>query len=161
MDVIILNHARASTKDLALLGKALSTPAIVREKGGYLFKSRVEGQTFHFGILPNFMGGERSHHYDIEISPSAYNLIGSINANRTLTAVFKRDRAKIGHPLSEEERGAYRGQYAQLARFLIDRGLPPAFALDATSIAVLEEAELLGSSPATTIGHLLADPPQS
>ncbi len=127
MHAVMLNGEAVSAKDLALLAKALSTPDIITEKGGHLFKNRMDGQAFHFGILPNFLNGQRTYHYDIVIGPSGFNLIGSINANGSLTAVFKLDHVKIGHPLPVADWEEYRRQYAQLARFLIECGLPSSF----------------------------------
>ena len=152
---VILNGTAAKPSALTLLKEALSTPNIVTEKGGYLFKSRMDGQAFHFGILPNFLNGQRTYHYDIDIGPSEFNLIGSINANGSLTAVFKLDRAKVGHPLPEAVREEYRRQYAVLAWFLIDCGLSPSFPLDSISIGVLDEAGIVKHSPVKTIGPLI------
>ncbi len=153
MNAVMLNGEAVSAKDLAFLAKAMSTPDIVKEKGGYLFKSRVDGQTFHFGIMPNFLNGQRTYHYDIDIGPSEFNLIGSINANGSLTAVFKLDRAKIGHPIPVADREEYRRQYAQLARFLIECGLPSSFPLDYITTEVLREAQLC-EEPAINLGQL-------
>ena len=153
MRSIMLNGKAASAKDLALLAKALSTPAIVTEKGGYLFKSRADRQSFHFGILPSFLNGQRTYHYDIDIGPGEFNLIGSINANGSLTAVFKLDHAKIGHPLPEADIEEFRRQYAQLARFLIECGLPSSFPLDSISTEVLREAQLREKA-ASNLGQL-------
>lgn len=153
MQSVILNGQPASEKDLALLAQALSTPDIVTEKGGYLFKSRMDGETFHFGILPNFLNGQRAYHYEIHIEPSPFNLIGSINPNGTLTVLFKPDRSKIGQPLSHAEKAEYGRQYAQLARFLLQCGLPATFPLDSVSAGVLREMELAVASD-VTLGHL-------
>lgn len=155
MRTVMLNGEAVSAKDLSLLAKALSTPAIVVEKGGYLFKSRVDSHAFHFGILPNFLNGQRTHHYDIDIGPSAFNLMGSINANGSLTIVFKLDRAKVGQPLPEPDAEEYRRQYAQLAQFLIDCGLPRSHPLDSISMAVLEETGVFSQATPETIGQLL------
>jgi hypothetical protein len=151
----LLNGHAPDPAAFALLKEALSTPAIIAEKGGYLFKSRVDGQTFHFGIQPNFLNGQRTYHYDIDIGPSVYNLIGSINANGTLTAAFKLDRAKIGHPLPETDKREYRRQYAELARFLVECGWPASFPLDAVSTEVLRQAELANET-ADHLGLLAA-----
>ncbi len=155
MYAVVLNGDAVSAKELSLLAEALSTPGIVTEKGGYLFKSRMDGQRFHLGILPNFLNGLRTYHYDIDIGPSAFNLIGSIKANGTLTVVFKPDRAKLGHPLPDADREEYRRQYAELARFLIECGLPPSFPLDSISTDVLREAQLSEES-AIDLGLLAA-----
>lgn len=149
MRTIKLNGEVASSQDLTLLAKALSTPTIVREKGGYLFKSRMDPQAFHFGILPNFLNGQRTYHYDIDIGPSEFNLIGSINASGSLTAVFKPARTKSGHVLLEANSGEYRRQYGELARFLIECGLPSSFPLDSISTDVLRETQLCGECAIT------------
>lgn len=153
MHTIILNGEAVSPKDISLLAEAVSTPNTVAEKGGYLFKSRADEQAFHLGILPNFLNGQRTYHYDIDITPSEFNLIGSINVNGSVTAVFKLDQAKLGHPLSQADRTEYRKQYAQLARFLIGCGLSPSVALDSISTDTLQEAQLCKEC-AVTLGLL-------
>jgi hypothetical protein len=151
---IILNGEPADPAVLARLKEALSTPDIVAEKGGYLFKSRAAGEVFHLGILPSFQHGQRSYHYNIVIEPSEFNLIGSVNANRTLTAVFQQARASVGQPLPEADRTEYRRQYAELGRFLLHCGLPASFPLDAISSGILQEAGLVDEAPVTSIGQL-------
>jgi hypothetical protein len=149
MQTVMLNGTSASDEDLRRLAEALSTPAILTEKGGYLYKSRAEEGIFHFGVLPHFLNGQRTYHYDIEIGSSRYNLVGSVNANCTLTALFRLDRAELEQPLADAEREAYRGQYAALARFLLRCGLPGTFPLDDISEGVLTEMGLTGEETLT------------
>lgn len=157
MHAIMLNGAAASEKDRVLLAKALSTPGRVTESGGYLFKCRMDREAFHLGIVPNFLNGQRTYHYDIDIGLSEFNLIGAINANGSLTVVFKPDQAKVGQPFSEADVEAYRRQYRSLARFLVECGLPPSFPLDAITSEVLQEAGLCERT-VTTIGQLAGLP---
>ena len=132
--------------------RALSDPAIAAEKGGYLFKSHIDGNTLRIGILPCIVNGMRSYHYNIDIERTRYVLIGTINPNGTATVLFRLNREE-----AKKKRAAdaleYRRQFAGLAMSLVSRGFPPDFALDSITIDALREAGI-SDAAAITFGDL-------
>lgn len=144
---IILNGTPATDTQRSELTHALSTPAIITEKGGYLFKSRLDSNTFHFGVLPNFLNGERTYHYNIDLGEDPHTLIGSINVNGTLTILFKLPPHTPASALSENDRDAYRAQYSALAQFLLQHGLPETVLLDPPTRQALAETGLYATVP--------------
>jgi hypothetical protein len=139
---IVTNGKRASEEELRTLVSALSDRNIITEKGGFIFKSRIDGEKFNFGVLPYVIEGERTHHYDIDIGGSKFNLIGFINSNLSMTILIKLDFEDCKKGLSEEDKKLFVRQYSALAEFLLKYGFPTNFKLDQISGDLLVEAGL-------------------
>ncbi|MCK5199236.1 MAG: hypothetical protein KAR21_12835, partial [Spirochaetales bacterium] len=58
--------------------------------GGFLLKVTVLADQIYIGIIPNFINGERTFHYDIEIGvENEFTLIGAVNHQQIFTLLFK------------------------------------------------------------------------
>ena len=152
----IVNGKTASGSEWAEIVRALSDPSIISEKGGYLFKSHIDGDTLRIGILPCLVNGMRTYHYNIDIERTRYVLIGAFNPNGTATILFRLNREE-----SKKKRAAdaaeYRLQLSSLARALTSSGFPAEYELDAISAAALREAGI-SDTPALTFGDMAGWP---
>ena len=144
----IINGEQLSAKALDQFIRALSDPTILTEKGGYLFKSRLDGDMLRIGILPCILEGRRTYHYSIEIGASRFTLTGSFNANGTATILFRLNREALKTPIGDADRIEFRRQFRGLIRFLIDNGFPSGYELDSITVEALRSA---GIADAETI----------
>ena len=159
-DVIFNGKAVVPREKLKTIVSALSNRDVITEKGGFIFKSRLDDETLNLGILPWFVDGARTYHYNIDIGESKFNLIGFINPNYTVTILFKLDREDLQKGLSKGDQENFLRQYAGLAGLLVKYGFPRDFPLDQISGDVLEIAGIC-SSRIKTLGELaqLEEPP--
>jgi hypothetical protein len=149
---IVVNGKPMPGSEWSEIVRALSDPAIATEKGGYLFKSHLDGDTLRIGILPCIVNGMRSYHYNIDIERTRHVLIGTINPNGTATVLFRLNREEAKKK-READALEYRRQFAGLAMSLVSRGFPPDFELDSITIDALREAGICDAT-AITFGDL-------
>lgn len=152
---IVFNGKPTKIKTFRQIVKALSDEAILAEKGGYIFSLHLEGDTLHIGILPYFIGDERSRHYDIEIPESPFNLIGFVNADTSVEVFFKPSPEQAQTGLDDACRDRYREQYIRFALFLVEQQFPPDTILQTTTQELLRECRIFPEPP-DTIGELAA-----
>ena len=144
--LIHLNKDILSKKSTKKIFKSLQNAKIVKEKGGFLFKSSISGLHFHIGILPSFIGGERSHHYDIELEyEDEFVFTGFINPNCTIGFLFTPPDKK--ESISEEYKKQLRKCYILTTHVLIENGFSPDFQLDWITQKLLDEINIFSNIP--------------
>lgn len=76
-------------KEFIIVLKSIQNSNILTDKGGFLFRSSMNENNFHIGIIPNFTNGERVHHYDIVLDyEDKYRLTGMFNVDNSLNILF-------------------------------------------------------------------------
>ena len=86
---IFLNKKEKNARELKSIIAALSNHDILIEKSGFLFNSSINEDCLCIGILPYFINGERTHHYDIELPENGKCMLrGFINSNAMLAIIF-------------------------------------------------------------------------
>ena len=139
-----LNGDKPSAGEIRRLTKALVDPNRLQSAGGFLFKSRWDGETLHLGIVPSIAEGERLHHYDIVI-PEGEHIIGSVSANGEFTLLFKADVES----LDAESRSRWRNQFLRLAEVLLNAGYAGEGKLDWITTQIIKESVIFPGIPAT------------
>lgn len=67
----------------------LSTPGTLKRYGGFLVKTAIEDDVFHFGSLPVIEGDVRNRHYDIVMRTTApIVLTGFFNADGSVGLLY-------------------------------------------------------------------------
>ncbi len=108
--------------DITILGdwvRALMNPAVLREKGGYLFKASFADRQAFFAVAPYVLDGQRSYHFAMQIEQDdAHTLIGVVDANGAFGFTFKPDQPEI----TTAYRLSCLATCRRFARVLIDAG---------------------------------------
>jgi hypothetical protein len=125
---------------VSALISAFNSRSILTEKGGYIFKAASDSKKLHFGVLPHFLEGERTHHYDIEL-PRKFSevLVGTLNPEGVFSILFIPKNKLLGN----EELSSYRMMYIDLAAGLIERGLNITGCLDSVSVMMLRDSGVI------------------
>ncbi len=143
---IFLNKKKLSAKATRKIFNSIQNEKIIKEKGGYIFKSSICKSNFHIGIVPSFIEGERTHHYDIELGyEDEYILTGFINIDRTIGFLFTPPGKK--ESINQDFRDGLKESYSKTAEILIQNGFPPDFRLDWITKKMLEDAKLFLQTP--------------
>jgi hypothetical protein len=128
----------------------LSDKKILIQKSGYIFSSSIKDDCLYIGILPYFIEGERTHHYDIELPVKAKCvLLGFINSNGTIAILFKPDNETYNNGFLPGIADVFRDNYIRLARLLINYGFSRDFELDLATRNIIETSKLLSEVPLT------------
>lgn len=147
---IILNNEEKSSKDLKSIVFSLSDPKILILKSGFIFNASILNNRLYIGILPYFIEGERTHHYDISLPLQGKCLLyGFINANKTLDLFFKPARDTYNGCFLPGIADIFLDNYIRLARFLIENGFERHFTFDLGTQNLFEETKLFALVPAT------------
>ena len=147
---IILNKKKKKSDELKSIIPALSDSDTLIQKSGFLFNSSISGNCICIGILPYFIDGQRTHHYDIELPECGKCvLIGFINSNETLTILFKPQSDTYNDGFLPGMADIFRDNYIRLARFLIENGFSEDFELDLVSKCLFDETKMFTKIPET------------
>jgi len=147
---IILNGRETSNSEIKSVIFALSDMNILIQKSGYIFNSSILENCLCLGLLPYFIEGERTHHYDIDLPVKGKCVLyGFINSNRSLGILFKPDGDTYNGAFLPGIADLFRDNYIRLARFLINNGFSEDFRLDIATKNILEETKLLPEIPST------------
>lgn len=148
---ILLNKEEKSPRELKSIISALSDRDILIAKSGFLFNSSINGNGLCLGVLPYFIDGERTHHYDIELPESGKCiLLGFINSNAALTLLFKPEKDTYDNgAFLPGMADVFRDNYIRLARFLIENGFFADFELDLVTKCLFDEIKMFEDIPAT------------
>ena len=147
---IILNNTEKSPKELKSIIFSLSDHKILILKSGFIFNASILDDSLYISILPYFIEGERTYHYDIHLPLQGKCLLyGFVNANKTLDLLFK--------PASETYNGCFLpgiadifcDNYIRLTRFLIEDGFRRHFKSDLGTQNLFEETKLFANIPKT------------
>lgn len=154
---VILNKKKTSAKGLKQVVYALSSKTILAEKGGFLFKVFIENDELHFGIVPYFINGHRTHHYEVQVVDNKYTLSGFINSNESISLLIKLTPEEFKNGLTQEDKMIFYETYQRFALFLVEHGYPENTELDKVSQLLLNELEILPRIPTTIseLGHLV------
>ncbi|MCG8571463.1 MAG: hypothetical protein MJB14_15115, partial [Spirochaetes bacterium] len=127
---ITLNGKSSSEKEMKKIIPVLSNPAILTEKGGYLFKAIIHSDHIFLGLVPYMINNQRMNHYDLVIPDDPYRLTGFINSNCSLTIIMEvsAEYNKIG--LTELQKYHFARSYIEFCEFLIHFGFNPDFELN-------------------------------
>jgi len=148
---IILNATRASAGELKQMFRALEDPEILKEKGGYIFRTALaanptdsEKRKLHFSIKPALLEGERTFHYDLILPESIrWILSGCINSTGEIQLLFKPE----SRPLTSEALKGYRKLYSSLASFFLNGGYQGEGVFDMVTQLLIQDAGLFEPTP--------------
>ena len=148
---IFLNKKEKSTVELKSIISALSDRDMLIEKSGYLFNSSIKGNCLCIGILPYFINGERTHHYDIELPENGKCMLrGFINSNAMLAIIFKPEKDTYANgDFLPGMADIFRDNYVRLARFFIENGFSADFELDLVTKCLFDEIKMFTEIPGT------------
>lgn len=137
MNRIYINNKKANRKTIKAMIEAISNKTILTEKGGFLLKVTALNDKLYIGIIPNYINGERTHHYDIKIGvENEFTLIGAVNNQIILTLLFK----PATPVLSTEARNRYRSVYKLFAEFLFTNGFSQGGELDWITQKIIKDS---------------------
>jgi hypothetical protein len=154
---IVFNGKPTKARQLMRVVKALSDKTILADKGGYIFSLHIDDDTLHIGILPYFIGNERSRHYDIDIPEGKFNLIGFVNVNAFVELFFKLSRDDYLKGLNDDEVARYRENYVRFSRFMMELNFPIHTELSFETQDLLRKLNIIPNPP-KTIGELANTP---
>ena len=147
---IFLHNKEKSPGELKSIISALSNRDMLIEKSGYLFNSSINGNCLCIGILPYFVDGQRTHHYEIEIPENGKCvLLGFINSNETLTILFKPQSDTYNKVFLPGVAEIFCDNYVRLARFFLENGFFEDFKLDLVTKNLFEETNMFAEIPRT------------
>lgn len=147
---VLLNKAKKSPRELKSIIPALSNRDILIEKSGYLFNSSISGNCLCIGILPYFIEGQRTYHYDIELPEQGKCVLrGFINSNATVALLFEPDSDTYDGAFLPGVADIFRDNYVRLARFLLENGFSEDFEFDFGTKSIFEETKMFADIPAT------------
>ncbi|MCK5146329.1 hypothetical protein KAR48_06205 [bacterium] len=138
---VYINGEKDSKPVIGSVIYALNNKKIIIEKGGFLFKVSISDDCLYFGLVPNFINGERTHHYDIELTvEDEFTLIGSITDDDKYSILFKPEN----RPFTAAVKTTYSDSYVRFARFLYENGYEGRGELDWSTCKIFEEADVFG-----------------
>jgi hypothetical protein len=132
--------------------QALNDPRTVTEKGGFLFKARLEtGDPRHLvlGFTPCILHGNRTYHYNNRLpGEDEYTLVGSVTPNQVFEMLFKPPSV----PLTDDDLRRYAVLYVTFARFFLEQGYRRKTALSPVTVQMLRETGLFEAAPEDLVG---------
>jgi len=147
---IVLNDEEKSSKDIKAIISSLSDYKILILKSGFIFNASILENSLYMGILPYFIEGERTYHYDIHLPLEGKSLLyGFINSNKTLDLLFKPNSETYNGYFLPGIADIFRDNYIRLARFLIKNGFGRHVAFDVGTQNLFEETKLFANIPKT------------
>jgi len=134
-----LNGERPSRSTVNSVVKALQSKALLTEKGGYIFKAALNGETLVIGLLPGLLNHERTVHHAIKLGfvPELF-INGFVTVDQELTLLPMRPGA--APRLTEGDLPAARQLFQRFCACLTDWGLPGTYALDMITQLALAES---------------------
>jgi len=146
---VTMNGVVGGLDRLAVWMNALMNPAMLREKGGYLFKASFAGSEVCLVVAPYVIDGQRSYHHAMRLAhEDALTLIGAVDANGAFSFFFKPD----GPDLTLAYRQACREVCRRFAGLLLDAGYRGKGTLDDITQGMLAECGM--SPPPGTLAEL-------
>jgi hypothetical protein len=141
-------NARTGTSGLARdLLRALNDPRILTEKGGFLFKARLEADDpthLILGVTPCLLDWQRTYHYDTRLpGEDAYTITGTVTPGLVFELLFNPPAAV----LTEHQRCLYARLFVVFARFMLEQGLRPGATLGIVTRQLIQEAGLFQPPP--------------
>jgi len=149
---VFLNKKEKEACELKSIISALSNKDILIEKSGFLFNSSISDNCLCIGILPYFINGQRTQHYDIELSGIGKCVLrGFINSNALLAILFQpeHDTYNVASGFLPGMAELFGDNYVRLARFLIENGFPEDSELDLVTKCLFDETKMFTDIPST------------
>lgn len=144
---VTLNGDSGKPGTVRSLIRALNDSRILTEKGGFLFKTRLDaGDPTHLllGITPCLLDGQRTYHYDTRLpGEDAFTITGSVTPGLVFELLFNPPAAV----LTDRQRFLFARLFVVFARFLLERGLRPGATLGIVTRQLIREAGLLQPPP--------------
>ena len=151
---VVLNGEHPTGAQGAAVAHALQDPAILTEKGGYIFKAALMEECLHLALCPTVIGAIRQMHHTMVLEVASPLIAdGFINADGSLAVVLLKPGAA---PLLQAgDRPAAEALLRCLGQTLLGWGLAPQVPLDFITRLTVEECGLLPACPAS-LGELVA-----
>jgi hypothetical protein len=143
---IHLNNKKVSRREIRKIFTSIQDNKVLKSKGGFLFKSSVNRDEFHLGIIPVIIDGQRTHHYDIKLNyEDIYIFSGFFNSDGTLGILFtppgKKENITIGFKTE------LKSAYSKTLSLLVDNGISDKMELDWISRKMIEEIGIFDPIP--------------
>jgi hypothetical protein len=149
---IILNKENKQPDELKSVIPALTNHDILIQKSGFIFNSSITDNCLCIGILPYFIDGQRTRHYDIDLPVKGKCLLyGFINSNETLDLLFKPARDTYNGAFLPGIADIFRDNYIRLARFFIENDFAGHFSFDLGTESLFDEIKIFPEAPATML----------
>lgn len=150
---IYLNREHTTPKEMKRVLKSIQNNRILKEKGGFLFQSSLNDSELHIGIVPFFIDGERTRHYDIELDyADKFQLSGFFNADGTIGMLFKPPENK--QDMDSEYKCKIKKCYINTVALLSSCGLSLSMEFDWITKKIMEESKF-SDTPPQTVGELV------
>jgi hypothetical protein len=143
----VVNGKATAFKKVRKMITAMGDHRIIAEKGGYIFSASLQKPTLILGILPYFINGHRTRHYDIDMPEDRYMLVGFVNANGTLDLMFKVSRAEYKAGLSKATKQKFAEKCISFAAFIIDHGFPEDCTINQVTVCLMTEIGIVLQTP--------------
>lgn len=145
---VVLNGEHPTGAQGAAVAHALQDPAILTEKGGYIFKGALVEGCLYLELCPTIIAHVRQVHHALDLgvdSPLIVN--GFINLDGSLAVVLLKPGASP--LLLEADRPAAQALLLHLGQALLAWGVSPELPLDFTTLLTVQECGLLAHCPAS------------
>ncbi len=137
-----LNGSSPSREMIHSVVSAVQSGDILSEKGGYIFKATLSGETLRINIMPAIIEMERSMHHKIVIKgEEPIYLSGSFNADSSLM-LFPLTPGKPSMKLSPDQHAHAKTLLARFCTCMLAWGISPALPLDQPTQQILSGLHL-------------------
>ncbi len=145
---ILFNGDIIDNREFSEVLNSVQNSKILTDKGGFLLRSSINSKNFHIGIIPNFVNGERAHHYDIKLDyEDKYRLTGMFNVDNSMNILFTPpdDKSQITDLFKSELKDCYK----ITAAILVFYGIKGDKKLDWITNKILTEMNMYKAIPNT------------
>ena len=144
---IVINKKVAAPKKVRKMITAMGDHEVIAAKGGYIFNVSFQASTISLGILPYFINGQRTRHYDLEMPEDYFKLFGFINSNSSIDLMFKVSRADYKAGLNDAIKQQFAANCIDFATFLVEYGFPQDCLVNQVTVALLAEIGVILETP--------------
>ena len=144
---IVINKKITAPKKVRQMITAMGDHKVIATKGGYIFNVSFQESTITLGILPYFIHGQRTRHYDIEMPEDYYKLFGFINSNGSMDLMFKVSKADYKAGLSDATKQQFAANCIDFAAFLLEYGFPQDCLINQVTVALMAEIGIIIAPP--------------
>lgn len=144
---VVINKKVIAPKKVRKMITAMGDHKVIAAKGGYIFNVSFQESIIILGVLPYFIHGQRTRHYDIEMPEDYYKLFGFINSNGSMDLMFKVSRAEYKTGLSVETKQQFAENCIDFAKFLVEYGFPQDCIINQVTVALMTEIGIILDPP--------------
>lgn len=143
---VVLNGEPAAGRQVRAMVRAIGDARILVEKGGFLLRAAVDGETLALAVIPCIINGARTHHYEMPLPvENAGTLMGGVTAEGAFTLLFRPESV----PVPPAQVAAVADTAVQLARFLLEHGYAGPGPLDGVTQGCFAEIAAFAALPST------------